>query len=475
VIPTTVAAADLNGYDVCDIQCFYCCHIFRVDEQFVMCETCEGFVSCPTCWEKTEEEGQQYGIPDLEEVKDKRLRRDARRRHKLWPQLAQHKFSMQHADWTDLDSGDFNTYTYRQLAALREAGLTGEVGHKRKEPAAAASPPATPARRTMSAPHSAPPPAAAAAAAVSSTKLQQTTARVAPASAPHSNTTARSLFVRSQASRTIPAASSQPSRKSAPASSGAVNQRRQIEEKEEEDEDDDEEEERSSAAQTTRESTPSVTAAAASTLLCPPPDAALLKLYTSRPLKYSSAIEVRASAHLPPLLGQPCQLGVFATRDIPKDSPICYYASHREFKKQVKQEESSHARRLAETDFVLDGRPTARLFTRYIAHDRAGIAQVLQMPAAAFLAQAGTDKAKLLAQLAVGCMINSPAGRPGDRPTKPNVKVAHGRIPDGAGLPLGALPFLVAKFNIKIGEELLCCYHNPEEKGEKKWQATLSD
>ena len=520
-------AAEISNYAVCDIQCFYCFDILRAADRFVLCERCEGFVSCVRCWRRTEFPGETYSLADLELRKEKLLTRDARRQHKLWSRLHEHQFDAEHADWTDPESGDFNTYTYKQLAALREAGPTGTIGHKRKEPTASPAAAATvattqPTHRTMSAPHSAP--AAAAASSSSAASRQQLQPRVAPFSAPHLKT-ARSLFgsqVLASSSSSSSSSAAQPSSKSAPARSLAM--QRPCEDKEDDKENDappkpsqdSEAKPRSKATpvnkgatsssarsvfrdrmehvqavsllsatsllfqqqqppqppqQSSKPTTAIITDAPPSKTPCPPPDAALTKLYASKPLEHSSAIEVRASAHLPPLLGHPCELGVFATRDIPIGAPICYYASHHAYKKHVRPEFSSHARSLANTDLVLDGIPTARLFSRYIAHTQAGITGVLKMPALAFLPRAGTVEAKLLSQLAIGCMINSPAGRPGDRPVNPNVSVRHIHTKDADGLQMGSVHCLYAKFNIKIGEELLCCYNNPEERGDRAWQA----
>ena len=143
------------------------------------------------------------------------------------------------------------------------------------------------------------------------------------------------------------------------------------------------------------------------------------------------------------------------------------------------RELSSHTRYVPNTTVVLDGAPTARLFTRYIAHTQAGITGVLNMRAEAFLPYNTKDPAKqaalrdLLSQLAIGCMVNSPAAggssRPGHRAVNANVCNQWVNTYDGDGLALGEFSRLDARRNIKKGDELLCCYKNGEERGDREW------
>lgn len=521
----------------------------RAADYFVLCEKCEGFVSCVKCWRKTERPDEQWTMGDLQRRKERLLLRDASRQHKLWPRLHEHSFDMNHADWTDSDNGHFGITNFQQLHRLRveEQRFLAEKQQstpKRKlAPATAisssttasvasvSSTPAAAVVRTSSAP--------ATSSSSSTVSVVAASSRSTPFSAPavlavvtscrrvENGAPVRNLFSRSLLTGT--------SRKSAPMTSSSnvtpSVQRSFLEQQHEEVENvppqaaiskhrnpfaltksiistttsrlslfgrvttvaaaaasssSSSSSSRTIAAAETSVTRRPIAAAAAAVSPVPPttskladvesaertgepfhpPTALLLELYKNHPIAHSSNLEVRASRHLPPQFHKPCELGVFAKTYITKGDKICYYAAHFEDKDKIQPGQRSHARHLAGTDCALNGLPTANLFRRYIPHSFQGVKTVERMPSSSFLPVEGSLEAKQLTGLPIGCMINSPAGRASDRrmAANPNVVIEHHDTGDAEGLQHASIHYLVAKFNIQAGDELLCVYNNNEEQ-----------
>lgn len=407
----------LDDYDVCDIQCFYCCEIMRAADRFVICEICEGFVACPPCWER-----HNLSLLELEERKVKLLRRDQRRQHKLWPRLREHSFKMSHADW-DSDGGNFRVGTFRELNQLRAEGRAnkengGENGLNRR------------------------------------TSLLSSNDRMnGGPTDKQSPLTSRKSTKRS--SLCSPVSSSQPSRKEAPAQESPSQQESTPNIKS------------VKAAASTLMGLAS-TQPAASMPSIPTVDRParhelhheLLHFYAAHPIAHTSSIEVRISHHIIQLIDQPCQLGVFATKSIKAGEDICYYASHllhHAAARSLKPDQKAYIRQAPDTGgWVLDGAPTSKLFKRPIPKSANGILQLRALKASDFIL--GNHG---LPSWPVGCMINSPAG--GQQPREANVATAYQGAKQGQGVPQGSYIKLVARLDIAVGEELLCVYNNNEE------------
>lgn len=402
-----IVEATFDDYDVCDIQCFYCCEIMRVADKFVLCEVCEGFVACLPCWHR-----HNLSLLELEERKAKLLRRDQRRQHKLWPQLHDHSFSMEHADWTNPDQGDFREGTYRELHDLRVEGRANKENddglNKRKS--------------------------------LNSINHNRINRGVNDGESLASRKSTKKSLLSS------PVSCSQVSRKDAPAQSQPSKQIVKA------------------AAHSLMDlsSTQSTSMLPISCVNRSPHllHHELIQFYAAHPIAHTSSIEVRVSHHIPPVIDQPCQLGVFATKSIQAGEDICYYASHwmhQDDARSMKLDQRAYMRRAPDTGGVLDGAPTSKLFKRPIPKSVIGILQLKALKASdLILGNHG------LPSWPVGCMINSCIG--GQQSTESNVAVAHVNVRQGQGIPQGSYIKLIARLNIAVGDELLCQYKNGEEK-----------
>jgi len=367
---------------VTDIQCFYCETIFWASERFVLCEKCEGFVSCLFCWTDTEREGKKWSVEELELQQRKLLQRDERRKYKLWPNLQDHGFRMEHADWTDPDKGHFHVYTWLQLKRLRDQGL-GDPTRKKSE-------------------HR-------------------------PAASVVSQESSSSLI---RPSRTV---------------NGSFELRKQ-----------------KGAAQTTlvhyQRGPKDLTQEATQQ------SHALLQLFNAHLVRPPlQIIEVRASRHIPQPYHQPCELGVFAIDRIFEGEVIDFYAAHlrdRDNTATLSSKSMSYSRVVSNATLVLDGWPTAALFSRPTARSAADMQHIMDLPASRFL-PATKDERELLATLPLGCMINSPEGTRYEA----NVRCGIFKAKPGHGVIEADYPVMVASKNINVGEELLCPYNITEARG----------
>lgn len=479
----------------------------------MLCEKCEGFVSCENCWRL------KRTMLWLIEKQTQRLLEDLPREHKLWSRLSEHDFEMDHADWTNPDLFHFAIYTFQQLFDLREreARFVAAEAQKAEEPpaqrqrnnsgqavvpAAARSLPSTshvvPASR-----FSASQPTLAASSAgthalfrstmrtgqsqgktrtaatnqlspssllfgpAKPTTVSHVHLALAPAAAPASSSS--SALVRANVGKRTAAAASgdgfkqttllpQPIlAKASPLGAAASSSITPID--------------LTGAPAAAASASPSrgfLSVAPSSTTPFPPTWVSLMAFYARNPVD-SSALEVRASQHVAQPLNTRCELGVFVTRRIPKDQVVCYYAAHRVIDKKVDRRLDSHVRHLANScSSSLDGLPTARLFRRYLARSEAEVQQLLAMPAADFLPLPGTLAAQQLAGLPLGCMINSPVrDTPHRQPVKANVATAHIQsVSQADDIELVEVLQIVAKCDIEAGTELLCRYagHLDREK-----------
>ena len=494
---------------VCDIQCFYCAHIFLAAERFVLCEKCEGFVSCEACWRLKKD------MFWLLKMQIQRLGEDRPRKHKLWGRLHEHEFDMEHADWREPDLLHFAKYTFQELYDLREREAEF-VAQQQQALAleASAAPPAAQRQRSNSGRAQVPVLAAACPLPRTSSSSrfslsQPTTTKAGHSADTHAlfrstvqagttrqtlNRTATSQLVLSSfpfgtAKLTTVSHVHLALARAAPSSSSSARAANSS----------------GSPAAAARESKQTTllpqpilspltaassssssslvasidltteTAADSSSILLPAPASTTPFPPVWKPLMAfcarqqvqpdSGALEVRASHHVAQPLDKPCELGVFATRRILTNQSVCFYAAHRVNDAEVDRRLDSHVRHLANTHSSLDGLPTARLFRRYIARSQADVAQLLTMPATDFLPLPETLAAQQLAGLPIGCMINSPvSAAEGQHNAKSNVRVKHLPTADADGLELAEIHCLQAKCDIEAGTELLCRYNGNNEK-----------
>jgi hypothetical protein len=193
---------------------------------------------------------------------------------------------------------------------------------------------------------------------------------------------------------------------------------------------------------------------------------ALHKRFEDRLKKHGPCpVEVRMSRHVPTRVGEPTQLGVFATRKIKNGEFIADYGGCLTHHEDVRFEESSrtHMREVPFTGRVADGGPLAQLYTRYISSTEEGLEEMKALPSKAFAPCEGTLPPPVLArylQLPVGAMMNSPAGPPGAQ-AKANAQAKQEQFPECG---FGVYSALWANSDIELGGEVLCTYKNNEEK-----------
>jgi len=406
---------------------------------------------------------------------------------KLWPRLHEHSFKMNHADWTKPDLLHFAKYTFQILYDLREreARFIEEQQSAQAPPAqkqrhdsaivplrAAARTlplPAAAARFTLSQASSGTSSASAAIhaqfrshvpVAESKKKKKEKQSTMAPTNQlVHSSLpfgTVKPMAV--SHARLALASSSAAAANSGPKQTTLLPQPIP-----------------SSALGASSAAPINLTTTASTLEIAPQSIAPFLPLWKELMLFYekqvvqpdSDALEVRASEHVAQPWNKPCELGVFATRRIPKNQRVCYYAAHKVTDAEVNRRLDSHVRHLPNTSSSLDGLPIARLFRRYIARSDADVAELLAKTAADFSPVPGTIEATRLAGLrsSIGCMINSPvAAQEGQQKATANVRIEYLSVSAADGLDLAAIQCLTTKCDVEAGAELLCAYGSPEEK-----------
>ena len=172
--------------------------------------------------------------------------------------------------------------------------------------------------------------------------------------------------------------------------------------------------------------------------------------------------EIRMSRHVDTEIGEPTQLGAFATRFIPKGSQIDWCAGCMCADSALPAGERSHARAVPGTPrLVVDGLPVAQLFTRYVARSDDELLAMRNLPASAFHPRVQhSDPAVLrrFEELPLGGLFN--AASPGSRRLY-NVGLA--RLSTHAQCAHAMFPTHFASADILVGQELLTCYNNSEQ------------
>jgi len=197
--------------------------------------------------------------------------------------------------------------------------------------------------------------------------------------------------------------------------------------------------------------------------------------------------EIRASHHACSPIGQPCSVGLFATRRIRAREFIDFYSifiTHRTVYLQDRQKSRTHVVHMPNSDELLDGLPMASAITRFIAESADAQTRMQMLPASAFeplamyshMALSDPAVAGMLrrfGELPKGCLINSAYGL--DQYRRNCTRAMNTRDFARAGNstmthPLDSVPYMQASRDIEKGEELLCLYNNNEEK-QQDWHA----
>jgi hypothetical protein len=177
-----------------------------------------------------------------------------------------------------------------------------------------------------------------------------------------------------------------------------------------------------------------------------------------------AAVEVRI---LPELqrqnLKQGIQLGLYATAPFVIGAEVVPYGgilTHQcDYSRELSAWPKTHARRIAQSDFVLDGRLQAMMYRRPIPRTPAVFAELLRLGVGALLPQTEDFPPLLLSHFnkgACGFMANTASS------SACNVRVGVRQVK--CGVLQYPVPILVAKRKIETGEEILSPYGSNEAK-----------
>jgi hypothetical protein len=147
---------------------------------------------------------------------------------------------------------------------------------------------------------------------------------------------------------------------------------------------------------------------------------------------------------------------------------VCMYGGVLRHSDDVGSACSSHARRIPDSDLVLDGLPLASLLRRPVPRTQSRLLQLCADGVQSLLPaepRCSQEDVRRFFSSPLGFMSNTA------EPQRCNVRVAQHSVPLGGGLTY-QVPRFVATRDIRAGEEILCPYHSNEAR---LLRATASD